>query len=109
MSLIADILKEINPSILRNIENSFSSIYKINKEHHLFISLLNENDKLKNAEYIVYPNINNNINTIFLDASGKEVLVFKEGISEFILLPTNFEANIDYIQLDNPYHKNFSI
>lgn len=109
MSSIIETLYEINPTILRDIDQSFSSIYKVNKKHHIFISLLEKNPVLIDAEYIVYPNINNVINTIFLDNSGKEVLVYNEGVSEFILLPSDFEVNLASMQVDNPYHQNFSL
>jgi hypothetical protein len=109
MSAITETLHQISQSTLRDIDMSYSSIYKINKEHRLFILLLQENSELSAAEYIVYPNINNNLKTIFLDSSGEEVLVYNKGVSEFILLPADFELTLSHMRIDNPYHQNFSI
>ncbi len=106
---ITEKLKKIDLAIVRNIETAVLSIYKVNKAHHLFAPLLKENPILKDAEYIVYPNINNSTAKVFLNNEGIELLKYTSGISEFILLPCDFEMNLATISIDNPYAKNFSI
>jgi hypothetical protein len=105
---ITDKLKKIDVAIVRNIETAVLSIYKINKTHHLFASLLTDNPILEDAEYIVYPNINNSTAKVFLNFEGIELLKYTSGISEFILLPCDFETSSASISINNPYAKNFS-
>lgn len=89
MECIAEKLEKINIITLQNIRNSISSIYKIDKNHRFFDSILMAHPLLKDAEYIVYPNITNDSVKLFLDINGEEILRYKQGISEFILLPNN--------------------
>ena len=98
-NLISD-LKKLDLVILKNLESSIVSIYKINKEHHLFKPILEKYPKLNNAEYIIYPNINNNNSKIFLDYNGTEILSYDGGISEFVLLPSDLYVESQSIIID---------
>jgi hypothetical protein len=109
MEKITNKLKKIDITTIQNIENSVLSIYKIDKNHHFFISLLKDYPSLKDAEYIVYPNINSSTAKLFLDIDGQEILKYEQGISEFILLPCGFDIKTNTISIDNPYLKNFTL
>lgn len=89
MSNLISSLTELDVVILKNLESSIVSIYKINKEHHLFLPMLEKYPSLRSAKYVIYPNINSNNSKVFLAADGSEVLTYDGGISEFILLPSD--------------------
>lgn len=96
-------LVALDPLTLRDIKCLVSSIYKVNKSHHLFIKLRDEFEILDDAEYIVYPNINGNQASKFLDSNGNEILHYIKNVSEFIFLPSNLEINKHSISLDRQY------
>ena len=97
---------------LKNLESSVVSLYRIDKDHHLFKPILKDNPKLEKAEYIIYPNINNNSIKKFLDIEGFELLEYSGGVSEFILLPsdllTNCEKIESYVNIDANNMSNYS-
>lgn len=103
MSQLMERLSKLDLVTLKNIEASVVSLYKINKAHRLFIPILKANPALEEAEYIVYPNINNNGSKIFLNRDGEELLSYHGGISEFILLPCDFNTNSQSISLDRTH------
>ena len=107
MNKLINNLKNLDIVILKNIESAVVSIYKINKEHRLFQPILKEYPQLSNAEYIIYPNINNNQNKIFLDENGYEILSYDGGISEFILIASNLYSNKQpIVGNETPYNTN---
>ena len=67
MQNLLDKLPNLSSVMLKNLESSIVSLYRINKEHRLFLPILQQNPELKAAEYIIYPNINGNTNKIFLE------------------------------------------
>lgn len=99
----SDIIKKLDPEITSDILNCLASIYKINKEHRLFIKLLNEYHELKNAEYVVYPNLNSSIPTRFLDQDGSHLLSYTGGVSEFILISLDIDIQKQTISIRNPF------
>lgn len=92
MSSLISKLEKLDIVILKNLESSIVSIYKINKEHHLFQPILDKHPQLVDAEYIIYPNLNSTSSKIFLAIDGSELLTYNGGISEFILLPSDLET-----------------
>lgn len=93
-------LKKLDLVTLKNIESSIVSIYKINKDHGLFKPILEAYPILTNAEYVIYPNINNSHSKIFLDSDGEELLTYDNGLSEFILLPSDLYSTFSEIEID---------
>lgn len=103
MNNIKEKLPNISLLNIRNLESSIVSIYKLNKEHRFFISILEQNPEIDCAEYIIYPNINGQMDKIFLDKYGSEILIYEDSVSEFILIPCDFEELKKSIMIDNPY------
>lgn len=96
-------LVKLDTMVARDVKCLISSLYKINKEHHIFLEMKNKHPELNDAEYIVYPNFNSLQVTRFLDKEGLELFQSTEGVSEFILLPCDFEVKQYNIDIKNPY------
>lgn len=105
-------LSKLDFVTLKNLESSVVSLYRIDKDHHLFKPILEDYPQLEQAEYIIYPNINNNYIKKFLDIEGFELLEYSGGVSEFILLPSDLLANCEkiksYINIDTNNVSNYS-
>ncbi len=100
---INDIFSKLDSEITSDVLNYIVSIYKVNKDHRLFIELKDKYTQLADAEYVVYPNLNSSIPTRFLDANGKEIFSYDGGVSEFILISFDFDIELDSISIENPY------
>ena len=70
MSEIENIFEKLDLDIQNSIKSYMASLFKINKEHRLFIELQTKHPELIEAEYVVYPNLNNLIPTKFLNKEG---------------------------------------
>lgn len=103
MAAILGKLTKLDSMTARDVKCLLASLYKINKSHHLFVDMQQKHPELKDAEYIVYPNLNNSKITKFLDKEGSELFNSIEGVSEFILLPCDFEVEQYSIAIRNPY------
>ncbi|MFY4818414.1 hypothetical protein ACOTWJ_09290 [Aliarcobacter butzleri] len=104
MKNIKEMLPNLSSLIIKNLESSVTSIYKLNKEHRFFLSILRDKPELSSAEYIIYPNINGNTDKIFLSGDGSEILSYEKNVSEFILIPCEFDLmNDNSISVNNPY------
>lgn len=106
MKTVIDSLTKLDPILARSVKCMVASLYKIDKEHRLFINLKNKHSVLEDAEYVVYPNINNLMMTKFLDKDGAELLSYSDGVSEFILLSFDSEVKHSSISITNPYVMN---
>jgi hypothetical protein len=98
-----DILKKLSADILNSINSYIVTLYKVNKNHRLFLELKKQYPELEAAEYVVYPNLNNSIPTTFLSQDGEELLVYQDGISEFILISLDSKVIQESISISNPY------
>ena len=103
MQNIKEMLPNLSSLIIKNLESSVTSIYKLNKEHRFFLSILQDNPELSSAEYIIYPNINGSTEKIFLTIDGSEILSYEKNVSEFILMPCEIDFNNTSISVNNPY------
>ena len=103
MNKTIESLNKLDSNTEKSLQYLVASLYKIDKEHRFFIDLKKEYNVLNNAEYIVYPNINNMMPIKFLDYEGAELLSYSDGISEFILISCDITINEKSISIKNPY------
>lgn len=108
MRPIQHVLTSLAPQLLMDIEASYYSIFKINKDDYTYQALCKTYPILEKATYIINPNFNNADGSIFIDSSGTIILEADFFANLITHSPLDFEYSLIKYTRNHPFEKIFS-
>lgn len=108
MQSIQHVLTALSPQLLMDIQASYYSIFKINKEDQSYKNLCEDYTNLEGASYIINPNFNDAEGSIFIDPYGKLILKANFFSNLITHLPLDFEYETTQYIHNHPFEKIFA-